>query len=177
MFKWVVAALAGLYVVFVVYGDPDRIADGPVFASDSSPLENLFLASAPTPEPARVAPQRAVSDAEAVRIAIAAGAALRSERAAASSPSLRGLVSAVEAAADQPFAPTTEGDDIWFVTGTAVNLRAGPGTGSSVVAKLTLGTEARALSNPTADWVEIETTDGATRGYIFSRFLSQSRPS
>lgn len=177
MFKWVAATLAVLYCMMVIFGDPGRLNDRPIFSAQTSPIAGLFFASAAVADIPAVQMQETISDEAAVDLAIATGAALRAERNANVGPSLRGLVAAVEAAADQPFAPPPEAVDVWFVTGTKVNLRAGPGTGNAVVAQLTLGTETRALSDPTSDWVEIETTDGAAHGFIFSRFLSQSRPS
>lgn len=62
-----------------------------------------------------------------------------------------------------------------YVTGTRVNLRAGPSTDTDIIAALDLGTEARVLSADTDGWYQIEIA-GGLQGYMSTDFLSVDRP-
>ena len=116
-----------------------------------------------------------MSDAEAVEMAMAASRTVREDRTA--NPTFRRgaetteLVAAVEEAVE---AATSEAE-FWYVSGSKVNLRQGPGTGNAVVAQVTLGTEALVL-DARDGWMQIETTDGATSGWIFGKFLKDQKP-
>ncbi len=76
--------------------------------------------------------------------------------------------------------PTDEGvqatDGMWYVTGTTVNLRAGPSTSDSVVGRVSLGQRAEVLSETSDGWFEIRTADDQQAGFIFGKFLSENRP-
>ena len=58
------------------------------------------------------------------------------------------------------------------VTGSRVNLRAGPGTGNAVVGRLTQGTRAIAFSQMDNGWVHLEVPELGITGYMSGKFLS-----
>ncbi|WP_108484710.1 SH3 domain-containing protein [Oceaniglobus ichthyenteri] len=66
--------------------------------------------------------------------------------------------------------------DIWYVTGTRVNLRGGPSTSDAVVGSVGLGQQAEVLEKSDDGWFRIRTADGGQNGYIYGQFLSQDRP-
>jgi len=57
------------------------------------------------------------------------------------------------------------------VTGSAVNLRAGPSTASNVVGRVTLGDRVEVVSEPTPGWSEIRVPGIAETAFIASQFL------
>ncbi|MCT4684556.1 MAG: SH3 domain-containing protein [Roseicyclus sp.] len=58
------------------------------------------------------------------------------------------------------------------VTGTRVNLRAGPSTEDAVLDALTLGAQAELLAALDNGWVQIRTVDNGVEGYMADRFLA-----
>ena len=63
----------------------------------------------------------------------------------------------------------------WFVTGSRVNVRQGPGTGNAVVGQVTQGMEAQVLETRDG-WMQIVTKDGGASGWISGRFLEERQP-
>ena len=59
-----------------------------------------------------------------------------------------------------------------FVSGTTVNMRAGPSTRHGVVAKLTRGTEVIEMGSTSDGWSQIKVLDTGTRGFMASKFLT-----
>lgn len=57
------------------------------------------------------------------------------------------------------------------VSGSAVNLRAGPSTGNAVVGSLAEGTLAEPIGDEIDGWIEILDVAGGLRGYMAARFL------
>lgn len=181
MLKLVVATLAAMYLVAVTVGD-----DAGVMVARTEPDRSLEIgevtlvsaANASVGESLDVPTSSRVSDAEAVQIALLAGAERRAERE---------VVTLLGATIDQGFDPVVAATPaavapadtavpagpIWQVTGSNVNLRAGPGTGNGIVTQLSLGTETTVLSE-NGGWYEIETSDGATRGWIYGKYLAKS---
>lgn len=173
MFRYLVAALAAIYAVLLVFGDDARRPEvtrnaGDVltgfslasFAVPATPIVERALASGPT-------------DSEAVQIAIEAGQARRAHR---GSQQLLGTLDAPRTAIPETVAlATPEAPGLWYVTGERVNLRSGPGTGNEVVAQLVLGDAAEVLSDENG-WFRIRTADGATHGWISGKFLSETKP-
>ena len=169
MIKWLAVTLVALYGVFAYFGQEDRRVER-VRSSEGSMFNFSLEAFAPPVEASQLEPVRVasgLSESDAVAEALANGKALRLARSDKAEFDDT-VLPAVELAAAPAFQP-------WFVTGTNVNLRAGPGTGNEVVAQLPFGTKAQTLSDTSAEWIEIKTDDG-TAGWIFARFLSDADP-
>lgn len=58
------------------------------------------------------------------------------------------------------------------VTGSRVNLRAGPSTGEAVLVSLAGGARAELIAAPGNGWAQIRTLDGGVEGYMADRFLA-----
>ena len=58
------------------------------------------------------------------------------------------------------------------VTGSAVNLRAGPSTGDAVLTALVRGDQAELIGAPGNGWVQVRTLSGGTIGYMSDRFIT-----
>lgn len=179
MIKPLIAASAAVFAILYVFGEEDRRVES--VARTSQPLVvDLIKATQLAPTAAKVDATETfadrMSEAEAVQKALEAGRMVRADK--------RGPVyqGAVLAAAD---VQTTEGatsavvvdaqTSYRYVTGTRVNLRAGPGTSNAIVAQLGLGAEAEVLSDQNG-WYEIRTSDGTVAGWIFGKFLGDQRP-
>lgn len=71
--------------------------------------------------------------------------------------------------------PAGSGGTVLYVTGSRVNMRAGPSTGEPVVGALNGGAAVEALGPTDGSWVNIR--DGQGReGYVSGQFLSQRQP-
>ena len=170
MIRLTVATLAALYAVLHVFGEPERNSSVARAAVESD-VQGLSLAAfTEASEDIEYLPsiKLAISDGEAIQFALAAGKAARAERKAAPLRGFASLEKAVEA-------PVTAKRDFWYVSGSRVNLRQGPGTGNAVVAQVTFGTEAELLESQNG-WHQIRTADGLVSGWIFNKFLSEKRP-
>ncbi len=175
MFKLIAVTLAALFAILQFFGAPERRVevartsyDAPISAFSFSD----FLGLKPDVPDVALTSER-ISDTEAVRLAMDASATARGEQDAAS---LRGAVLATTLdVSNTEDAAAVESANFWYVTGTTVNLRQGPGTGNSVVGSVTLGTEAEVLADQDG-WFQIRTPDGATSGWIYGEFLSEQRP-
>lgn len=80
---------------------------------------------------------------------------------------------------EQPFAPAApvaapQADllPLYTVTGTRVNMRAGPSTANPVVGALALGSVTEALGPEIDGWVEIRDLDSGVSGFMATRFLN-----
>lgn len=191
MIKYVAVTLASLYGVLLVFGEESRREV--VTRDTTGPVFNLSLASiVPQVETSSIDAVRSdnlIDESEAVAHAIEAGRKIRNGL--KQHEPLMGLVTAVEQASDAAVIEASvavvamEGADasaaaedvqpMWYVSGSRVNLRAGPGTGNAVVAQLGFGTEAEVLSDTSSDWIQIRTADG-TGGWIYSTFLTDQPP-
>ena len=172
MVKYVVTALVAIYCVLLVFGEDSRRPEITRQAADD--VTGLSLASFSLPKVSNFAgrPDSPISEAEAVRIALKTGEDIRAAR---ERDPLRGLVAAVEAEPDDEPSAVREARDLWYVTGTRVNLRAGPGTGSAVIGQVGLGDAAEVLSD-SGGWYRIRTGDGTLTGWIYGDYLDPSRP-
>lgn len=63
-----------------------------------------------------------------------------------------------------------------YVTGSRVNMRAGPTTGADVVAALPRGTEVIDLGEAAPGWSQIRVADSGQRGFMATRFLGTDTP-
>lgn len=174
MIRLLVVLLAALYTIMNVYGDPARRPE----VARAEPLGlNLIQASYSTDEAIMTErlPLSNISDDEAVKIALDAGVEFRSERKRGpllgNAIAAKASVAATETVATE--ASTTK--SYWYVTGGRVNLRKGPGTGNAVVGTVTLGVEAEVLGDQNG-WYQIRTSDGASTGWIYGKFLGEKRP-
>lgn len=180
MLKLITVAVAVMFTVFYVFGAEDRRVEVSRKASPADTGGLTLAAFNPVEIESTRLPTNSfgISDEEAVRIAMQAGADIRSGR---TSKPLFGVVAAVDAAGvaaatEVPAAAVEQAmAEMWYVTGSRVNLRAGPGTDKAVVGNLTFGTEAEVLSDKDG-WFEIRAADGVTSGWIFGKFLADSRP-
>ena len=78
-------------------------------------------------------------------------------------------------AAPAPFAAITDDHrpgERMVVTGTLVNLRAGPSTANAVLDSLPLGTVVDVLGPAGGNWVELREVESGRTGYMSSRFLA-----
>ncbi len=163
MFRLILVALAGLYAVLHIFGDPER-RPVEVAADDVAAIPSLSLANFVEPDVDETGlPPLAISEEEAIRIA------LEASKAARKGPRFP--------TANIATAPVVEpaAAEFRYVSGTKVNLRQGPGTANAVVAQLARGTEAEVLDSQNG-WHQIRTVDGAVSGWIFGGFLSDRRP-
>ncbi|MGI9389382.1 MAG: SH3 domain-containing protein [Boseongicola sp.] len=179
MIKLVVATVAALFAVLLVFGDESRREEASL-SGKSSAFDFSFASFIPQQseiDTIELKPTATLSDDEAVAAAVEAGKLHRAIRDEAGGEDIVTTVSALKPSAAENDTSTEDSTatDFWYVSGTRVNLRAGPGTVNAVVARLGIGTEARVLSDPAAAWIEIRTADG-TAGWISSKFLTETAP-
>lgn len=174
MLRYIVASVAAIYCLLLLFGDHNRRPEVARQAQDD--VTGFSLASFELPDTTVVAKSldSGISDAEAIRIALEAGKAHRANRKAAP---LRGMIAAVEAepTTGQVTSAVSAAAALRYVTGSRVNLRAGPGTGNAVVGQLFLGDEAEVLDDRDG-WYQVRAADGAVSGWIFGKFLGDRQP-
>lgn len=170
MFRLLAVLLAALYFGMLHFGDVDR-RTAEVARAEPMPLEFVPV-SFEFAEPSYVSP---ISDAEAVRMAVAAGEAVRAERKSTPREIVMASAETVLTDATSIAEPTAQDATYWYVTGDRVNLRGGPGTGNAVVGQATLGAEAEVLGDANG-WYQIRLADGSASGWIYGRFLNENRP-
>lgn len=167
MIRLTVATLAALYAVLFYLGDDTRrAADVSRTVNDGLTLA-VFVPDVSTAEAATAVNPR-MTDAEAIRAALAAGAELRSER---KRVPLAGEIRIASTATALP--QETRTDPLWTVTGDRVNLRGGPGTSNAVVGQVGQGDQAEVLEDRDG-WYRIELANGSASGWIYGRFLSEN---
>ena len=166
MFRLVAVTFAALYFILLVFGDESR---RPAEVARSEPLGLKLVSASVLPADATVSTHTSrVSDREAIEMAIAAGKAIREERRASASETFVALRPETDL---QPEPDMT----FWYVTGSRVNLRGGPGTANAVVGQVTFGAEAEVLSDQDG-WYQIRLADGSAAGWIFGKFLNENLP-
>lgn len=86
------------------------------------------------------------------------------------------LLSATKPAAPAPAAkPTGTGTGtVSYVTASSLNLRSGPSTSSTVLARLARGSAVTHLATPSRGWVKVKA--GTRTGYVSTAHLSRTRP-
>ena len=142
----------------------------PIRSLLSAPRDFEFSSLVDQLRSTRPLPAESVTDAEAIRIALARGQEIRAAR-GPDGPVLRGGVEEM-AAAKAPEAAPAAAPDLWRVTGSVVNVRSGPSTGAAVVDQVRAGDEVRLTGERSAAWVQIE---GAETGpvWIYGTFLEE----
>ena len=172
MFRLIAVTLAVLYAIMHTFGDEARRPD----VTRAEPLGLGLVQAAYTPNE-DVAPllnvRSRISDDEAVKLALEAGVRYRAEL---KRKPLRG-VAQIASASKKVDVPTAEAASpaYWYVTGSTVNLRSGPGTSNQVVGQLSFGREAEVLGDQNG-WYQIRTADGAASGWIHGKFLDERLP-
>ncbi|MFU8865889.1 MAG: SH3 domain-containing protein [Rhodobacterales bacterium] len=80
------------------------------------------------------------------------------------------------------YAPTSEeaeqiepARDLRRITGTSVNMRAGPGTGYGVMGRVTRGTEVEVLESYNAGWLRLRVVDGSSVGWVAASLVSANQ--
>ena len=74
----------------------------------------------------------------------------------------------------QPVVTEAVSIDYRVVTGSRVNLRAGPGTRYGVVTQLLQGEEVEILTDDGTGWVELRALDGNSIGWMADAFLASA---
>ena len=175
MFKLILGTLGALYLALLIFGDesrrPEEVAR--VGAFDGLNFDfSEWIGPASAERTSLVVPD--ISETEAVALALEAGRQHRADQEA--EPLVGKLVAAVETPAEG-----TVGDDpldasMWYVTGTTVNVRSGPGTSNPVVTRVSFGDAAEVLGAPSDGWVQIRPAGSETTGWISARFLNPDAP-
>lgn len=188
MLRWTILLCCGLYLVFVLGPDPEPAAAPvdqiEVDVEPAAPRDEaqVTLESGETWSIDRVIgeevaatdvePQSpaipATSDAPAVAPETADPTAIEGALAEAQSDE-----TATETAAPQEDTATL---NLLYVTGTRVNLRAGPSTNDTIVTALTQGTAVEWVSEAPDGWLEIRDVETGARGFMSGDFLSPDAP-
>ena len=170
------ATLVVIFFVLSIFGDDaprPMAADAEVARADGGTALDIDLASWIPAEailPDRSLPRGAMSEDEAIRLE--AGRAHREGR--EPEPLLGKLIAAVETPAPE----TTDAlsPDTWYVTGSTVNVRSGPGTGNPVVTQVSLGEAAEVLEEAPNGWLRIRPEGGEATGWISGNFMEPDAP-
>ncbi|WP_157937574.1 SH3 domain-containing protein [Oceaniglobus roseus] len=189
MLRLTLLLIAGIGLAMYVFGQPrngahDGGMGGPIAAAEASTTggrnapELLMKVSniiGSIDKPTETAERVPLDDEKrAIEIALAATEARTTP---AEAPKRRILVQSAAAELPVGEATASAGDagDMWFVTGSRVNLRAGPSTSDSVVGQVVEGDLAEVLEE-NGGWYRIRTSDGGQTGFIYGKFLSAERP-
>jgi hypothetical protein len=175
MFRMTLGLAVALYAAFVIWGQPvegiaepggERLASAAAAADTPIVLENASAPTAPTVTRDASAPP-VMPDPATVAAAMSAPGTL-----SAREPRLIGeakVVSLVRASAEETaYEPT---GPVLQVTGSRVNMRAGPGVENAVVGALPRGARAEALGGVENGWQRIRALDGGQTGYMFASYL------
>jgi len=142
---------------------PRHASPSPVTAADPMPEPTKARADTVVPEP----PMPVTAEVTRVNFREAAAGTIFVAKADAPSGHVSTIRSTPQAA------PAPQGaKQVFEVTGSRVNLRAGPSTGHDVLAALTRGTRARITGTAGNDWVELEVQATGQRGFMAQRFLA-----
>lgn len=161
MLRLTSALTAGVYMTLVVFGDggaPSQISTAQAATGSEAGMVSRSAASNTDLYTAKL------SDEDAIKAAVAATKApLPTETAKA------------EAEVEAPAKVAAVDTDKVYVTGTVVNMRAGPSTKNPVLSKLNLGSQAELLAEMDNGWAKIRDENGKI-GYMSNKFLSDADP-
>jgi hypothetical protein len=119
------------------------------------------------------APQQSIPEqSEPVEVTQAAFTPLTTEE-PAGSIILPSLIVPSQTAVSAPEPTTQLVQEVRFVSGNRVNVRGGPGTNFDVVGSLTRGSEVVVLAENGEGWVEMQSLDGATIGWMADFLLEK----
>ena len=186
MFKLTFTLAAALYAGFVIWGDPDV-----ALVEDEAAPQNPVVLVEDSADVATAAPVVLETNASS-RIAVTRDAPLDAAAIVAATPVPAALTApsrigeprrislvAPEAVAE-PAAPldavaadvrTELTDGLLKVTGSRVNLRAGPSTGNDVVDSLVRGTLVEQVGVEINGWLKLRDVTSGVEGYMAARFL------
>lgn len=159
---------AAIYAVLVIYSErAPQPGAAPIEVTRAAPMQDVTTL-------ARAIPTDRLTTADGRVLTIAAvidPVALDDGQAAVRVVSTRGaemVIASASASAStgQPDLPIVE------VTGTSVNLRAGPSTGEAVLDALVRGEQAELIAALDNGWAQIRTVESGIEGYMAGRFLS-----
>ncbi|MEM8879255.1 MAG: SH3 domain-containing protein [Pseudomonadota bacterium] len=171
MIRWVLLLCASLYLVFVLGPDPEpdaapvATATAPTAEGETGPSE-LVLETGEVWQIDRVIAPDASQEDETPTLAVATPEA---------SPT-PGDAEPTTAAAEPPSADVSDGATSLYVTGTRVNLRAGPSTEAEIVTALTQGSETELLAEAEDGWLQIRDIATGVEGFMSGDFLSTQAP-
>lgn len=184
MFKLCFSLAAALYAGFVIWGDPSDFETIET-AQSSAPVVStrdfdapVILGSVADPDEGTPAVTRSGVTDTVVPNAATIAASTPAPRTQAE-PKVIGaptVVSLVRPAAPAPAAATettisASSGPLVQVTGTRVNMRAGPSTANPVIESLPGGTLAEKLGETENGWYQIRALDSGEIGYMSGRFL------
>jgi hypothetical protein len=185
MFRMTLTLVAAIYAGFVIYGQPSgsEAATGPQ-PDAAVPVVAAVGSEAGFDRPTILAqgearPEAAVARAQAPDLSLPDPVAVAAATPAAGPPTPRLIgepitVSLVREIEAQPAAATPRFEEavpLLTVTGSRVNMRAGPSTADGVVDSLPRGTLAEALGPAVDGWQEIRDTETGLTGFMAARFL------
>lgn len=159
---------AAIYAGLVIYSEPRPAAGAPgAEVTRAAPSVDPLLSSAPaggTDEDAHLA----LHDGRVLEIAAVIEPVRMHENGdgIVTVSTLADEMVITSASAGQPDRPIVE------VTGSRVNLRAGPSTGNRVLGALSEGQQAELISALDNGWSHIRAIDSGVEGYMAARFLS-----
>ena len=202
MIRLTLLLLAGLFGAMMIFGEetPDLAAkriDKTVLEPNADARVTLE-AEPESPEPLAIAEEEKISSAVEVSVAEAletsvveavVETAKRETLDLTQPPAFDGLIvvkstdsssDAAQAVAEELAAatpieePATDAPSpkLYYVTGSSVNLRAGPSTGVAVVASLRRGTQAEFIAEAESGWWQIRDTNTGQVGFMAARFLA-----
>lgn len=159
MIRLTLLLLATIAVTMIIAGE-----DSGQQASDGFDAPDL-IGSAEADAAPRPAERLALDD-EAGAIARAIAATERKDRA---EPQAVVQTASLERTVEAP-----RDDALHYVTGSRVNLRAGPSTAEPVVGRVSHGQRAELVEETADGWMQIRLPENGRTAYIYGRFLSDS---
>lgn len=190
MIKMTITLLVALYATFIIWGEPINYAEVEA-ATDTDPSAiqtgefdgPIILGNASAPEAAvtRTATQDVIVPDPAV-IAASAPEPTTTAPTRIGEPVVVSLYRQAEPARELEQTEVPKQDevsaepdlDLLRVTGTVVNMRAGPSSANQVVGSLPRGTVAEAIGAPQNGWQQIRDLASGQTGWMFARFLEPS---
>lgn len=138
--------------------------------------EFLVLDKAPDMQADTIAPQTAAADADDLSTD-SANARLASLTLAepAVFAQAAGYAPGSEETAREEAEQTAPARDLRRITGTSVNMRAGPGTSYGVMGRVTRGTEVEVLESYNAGWLRLRVVEGSSIGWVAASLVSASQ--
>lgn len=181
MLKMTITLAIALYAAFVVWGEPtsdpltaDRSTRETVLAGASPDYAKPVILSA-DPSTGATVTRAAVTEVVVPDAAVIAASAPAPD---APTPRLIGepvvvnLVVPSAQATEQAAGPANDGaEDLYRVSGSRVNMRAGPSTSNPVLDSLPGGTLAEVIGGDLDGWVRIRDIASGQTGYMAARFL------
>lgn len=158
----------GLLVPAAMTGDEPATAEPMLMTASLSTTTDVPIVSEPAREPA---PAMIIETANGERIEVDAVI----NPGLIDAPEMVSIASITPMPVQSNPAPPAAKEMV-YVTGSRVNLRAGPSTQNPVLMALGYGTEAELIEEMSNGWVQIRHMDSGRVGYMAGRFLSPDQP-